>query len=362
MAARFVSKLFPTAVAGAAGYGYYSLTYKRSDRQYDFEPGSVPDESLSPQPWINLVFRALLPSAVTERGTGNMMLHCEDGSSIIPWTPPSRDEIKKKLRSVNYDVLVIGGGATGCGVALDATTRGLTTAVVEMDDFAAGTSSRSTKLIHGGIRYLALAFQSQIPPKSLLDLISHLHYDHSMMQVVMSDLSERAFMMQSAPFMSRPLPMMIPLQHWWEVPVYWVSVKMYDFLAGSRSAVPESHLISKAPLLPTPQHASSSRALHPLRWPAARLPCALARVPCALARGGEASPARTCLTRGPLVAGRSDVPVPHAQIRQVSTLSPPFNPSLSPSAPPPPARGPSAPRGRHAAARGAAWSPFPPSY
>ena len=78
----------------------------------------------------------------------------------------------------------------------------------------------------------------------------------------MSDLSERAFMMQSAPFMSRPLPMMIPLSHWWEVPVYWVSAKMYDFLAGSRSAVPESHLISKvlpqsrppSHVLPHPPH------------------------------------------------------------------------------------------------------------
>jgi glycerol-3-phosphate dehydrogenase len=76
----------------------------------------------------------------------------------------------------------------------------------------------------------------------------------------MSDLSERAFMMQSAPFMSRPLPMMIPLTHWWEVPVYWVSAKMYDFLAGSRSAVPESHLISKVP--PAPKSIGWC-ALHP---------------------------------------------------------------------------------------------------
>ncbi len=104
---------------------------------------------------------------------------------------------------------------------------------VEQDDFAAGTSSRSTKLIHGGIRYLALAFQSKIPPQSIADLFLHLHYDHGMMQVVMHDLYERAYMIQSAPFMTQPLPMMIPLHHWWEIPVYWVSGKLYDFIAGA---------------------------------------------------------------------------------------------------------------------------------
>lgn len=77
----------------------------------------------------------------------------------------------------------ISQGATGSGVANDAALRGLKTAVVEMDDFASGTSSKSTKLIHGGIRYLALAFQKVIPPKSPIDLIMNLHYDNSMMQV-----------------------------------------------------------------------------------------------------------------------------------------------------------------------------------
>lgn len=68
--------------------------------------------------------------------------------------------------------------ATGSGVAMDAASRGLSVALVERDDFAAGTSSRSTKLIHGGIRYLAQAFQSKVPPKSLLDFLTHLRYDH----------------------------------------------------------------------------------------------------------------------------------------------------------------------------------------
>ena len=70
---------------------------------------------------------------------------------------PSRDDQLKSLASEHFDVLVIGGGATGAGCALDAQSRGLKTALVELDDFSSGTSSRSTKLIHGGVRYLQKA-------------------------------------------------------------------------------------------------------------------------------------------------------------------------------------------------------------
>lgn len=71
---------------------------------------------------------------------------------------PSRaDHLKNLQEGKEFDVLVIGGGATGCGVAVDAVTRGLSTALVELDDFSSGTSSRSTKLIHGGVRYLQKA-------------------------------------------------------------------------------------------------------------------------------------------------------------------------------------------------------------
>lgn len=75
---------------------------------------------------------------------------------IFPWACPSRDEQISRLKTKKFDVLVIGGGCVGAGVALDAATRGLKCAMVEADDFAAGTSGRSTKLIHGGIRYVNL--------------------------------------------------------------------------------------------------------------------------------------------------------------------------------------------------------------
>lgn len=71
--------------------------------------------------------------------------------------PPRSEQLQRLQSDEEFDVLIIGGGATGAGCALDSTTRGLKTALVEYDDFAAGTSSRSTKLIHGGVRYLQKA-------------------------------------------------------------------------------------------------------------------------------------------------------------------------------------------------------------
>ncbi len=87
-------------------------------------------------------------------------IECEDGHIIVPWEVPDRQSQVAKLQNndMEFDVLVIGGGATGAGCALDAATRGLKVALVERSDFGAGTSGRSTKLIHGGIRYLEQAF------------------------------------------------------------------------------------------------------------------------------------------------------------------------------------------------------------
>eukprot|EP00659_Diplonema_papillatum_P001059 gene1059-1631_t len=160
------------------------------------------------------------------------------------WTPPSRELQLSRLRKEEFDVLVIGGGATGSGLALDAQTRGLKVALVERDDFAAGTSSRSTKLIHGGIRYLMLTFQTKMPT-CFSDIFRNLTFNKANYDVVAADLHERAYMIESAPFMTRPLPMMIPMYHWWEVPVMWTGGKLYDGIAGSRRKVPASHFMSK---------------------------------------------------------------------------------------------------------------------
>lgn len=117
-----------------------------------------------------------------------------------------------------YDLLIIGGGATGAGIALDAVTRGLKVAVVERDDFAAGTSSKSTKLVHGGVRYLE---------KAVWEL------DYNQYKLVKEALRERKYFLDTAPHLSMWLPIMIPIQKWWQAPYFWAGTKAYDFLAGS---------------------------------------------------------------------------------------------------------------------------------
>ena len=105
-----------------------------------------------------------------------------------------------------FDILVVGGGATGTGVALDAATRGLSVALVERDDFAAGTSSRSTKLVHGGVRYLERAFSK---------------LDFGQLKLVFEALHERRRLLANAPHLTSELPIMMPCYRWWEVPYFW---------------------------------------------------------------------------------------------------------------------------------------------
>lgn len=160
------------------------------------------------------------------------------------WQPPTREQMIERLESDEFDLLVIGGGATGAGVAMDAATRGLSVALVERGDFSSATSSRSTKLIHGGLRYLAQAFQSKIPPRSLFDVVANLRFDPDYLRIVAADLSERAWMIQSAPFMTKALPMMVPLYRWWEVPLFWIVGNLYDLIAGPGRGVPPSRIVS----------------------------------------------------------------------------------------------------------------------
>ncbi|KAK9369560.1 FAD dependent oxidoreductase-domain-containing protein [Lipomyces kononenkoae] len=134
--------------------------------------------------------------------------------------PPSRDEQIKRLASEKFDLLIIGGGATGAGCALDAVSRGLKVALVERDDFACGTSSRSTKLVHGGVRYLEKAFWN---------------LDYEQYKLVKEALAERATFLKIAPHLSFPLPIMVPVYKWWQIPYYWAGTKMYDLIAGKEN-------------------------------------------------------------------------------------------------------------------------------
>ena len=142
------------------------------------------------------------------------------GSPELSRAENSRAESWKQASTQTYDVLVIGGGATGVGCALDAQTRGLKTILVEKEDFAAGTSSRSTKLVHGGVRYLEKAFKN---------------LDYGQLKLVFEALHERKAVLDSAPHLATPLPIMTPCYAWWEVPYYWAGLKLYDLVAGSKN-------------------------------------------------------------------------------------------------------------------------------
>ncbi len=124
-----------------------------------------------------------------------------------------RDALLARLRAAReWDIAIIGGGATGLGVALDAAVRGFSVVLVESRDFAEGTSSRATKLVHGGVRYLA---QGNVA-------------------LVREALHERAALLANAPHVATPLPFVMPAYHWWERPFYGTGLKMYDALAGRR--------------------------------------------------------------------------------------------------------------------------------
>lgn len=122
-----------------------------------------------------------------------------------------RVELMQKIReTVEWDLVVIGGGATGLGVAVDAATRGFQTLLLEASDFAKGTSSRSTKLVHGGVRYLE---QGDIP-------------------LVLEALRERGLMHRNAPHLVHHLSFIVPSYQWWEGPFFGIGLKVYDALAG----------------------------------------------------------------------------------------------------------------------------------
>jgi glycerol-3-phosphate dehydrogenase len=138
-----------------------------------------------------------------------------------------REEMVQRIRERDeqnepWDIAVIGGGATGMGVAVDAAARGLSVVLVEAHDFGKGTSSRSTKLVHGGVRYLE---QGNVP-------------------LVMSALKERGLMRQNAPHLVHDLAFVVPNYSWWEAPFYGIGLKLYDLLAG-KYGFGASKLLSK---------------------------------------------------------------------------------------------------------------------
>jgi glycerol-3-phosphate dehydrogenase len=124
----------------------------------------------------------------------------------------NRDELlaRAERHSGPWDFIVIGGGATGAGVAVDAASRGFSVLLLEQGDFGKGTSSRSTKLVHGGVRYL----------------------EQGNISLVMEALKERGLLRQNAPHLVGNLPFVVPSYDWWEAPFYGLGLKIYNLLAG----------------------------------------------------------------------------------------------------------------------------------
>ena len=139
----------------------------------------------------------------------------------------NRAELLQKLQQqIRWDMIIIGGGATGLGAAVEAASRGYRTLLLEGHDFASGTSGRSTKLIHGGVRYLQ---QGNIA-------------------LVLDALHERGLLIRNAPHLVQNRSFIVPLYDWWEGPFYGVGLKLYDALAGKLGLGP-SQLLSRAETL-----------------------------------------------------------------------------------------------------------------
>jgi glycerol-3-phosphate dehydrogenase len=127
-----------------------------------------------------------------------------------------------RARATPWDIVIIGGGATGMGCAVDAASRGFEVLLLEQHDFGKGTSSRSTKLVHGGVRYL----------------------EQGNISLVMEALKERGILRQNAPHLVRDLAFIVPNYDWWEMPFYGVGLKVYDLLA-TKYRFGKSQILSK---------------------------------------------------------------------------------------------------------------------
>lgn len=139
-------------------------------------------------------------------------------------------QIQKAKAQAEWDVIVIGGGATGLGVALESSTKKYKTLLLEGTDFAKGTSSRSTKLVHGGVRYLG---QGDI-------------------MLVFEALRERGLLLKNAPHLVTNQSFIIPNYEWWGGPFYTIGLKIYDFMAGKLGLGPSIHLSKKETLKALP--------------------------------------------------------------------------------------------------------------
>src|SRR5271163_3163873 len=135
----------------------------------------------------------------------------------------SRAQALRSIAGQSFDVCVIGGGATGSGCALDSQLRGFRTVQLEAGDYASATSSASTKMAHGGVRYLEEAIR---------------HLDPKEYRVVTEALRERRHMLENAPYLTRIQMFLTPCYSWFEAAYFEIGLKLYDWVSGSASLSP----------------------------------------------------------------------------------------------------------------------------
>ncbi len=182
---------------------------------------------ICPEGWLHRskrFLKGLLMKREDAKGASALSVNESEPSSLVPSPHYLPEQIPEKETRLNrtqalrdlrhnpkiWDFVVIGGGATGLGVAVEAASRGYSTLLLEKYDLGKGTSSRSTKLIHGGVRYL----------------------QQGNVSLVLEALRERTILRQNAPHLVHDLPFIVPTYDWWEGPFYGVGMKVYDALAG----------------------------------------------------------------------------------------------------------------------------------
>jgi glycerol-3-phosphate dehydrogenase len=131
-----------------------------------------------------------------------------------------KDNISALAQGDPWDIVIVGGGASGLGAAVDAAKRGYKTLLLEKNDFSKGTSSRSTKLVHGGVRYL----------------------QNGDISLVIEALKERGIMKKNAPHLVKDMSFVIPFYDWWNSPFYGLGLKVYDMMAGKMGLGPSTLL------------------------------------------------------------------------------------------------------------------------
>lgn len=202
----------------------------------------------------------------------------------------NRAENIRRLAQEDFDLCIIGAGASGAGCALDAALRGLKVALVDKGDFAEETSSRSTKLVHGGVRYLEQAFKK---------------LDFAQLRQVRHGLRERRIVLQNAPHLAHPMGIVTPVFSWWEGLYFFIGLKLYDWISRAPWLLKHSE---KHPSMPSGRWLGKAEVLKMMPGLSPRIHSAV------LYYDGQLDDARYCLALIRSATEAGAVPANHLEV------------------------------------------------